>query len=379
MLPPITVAFVSHHPHLRMGGQRSMVLLIEHLDRTRVRPLAICPGPGELTERLRVLDCPVTHIPLYRIKPRTLRRVWESSRRIRALLRQRAVDIVAPDAARDAFTCGLAKLGTPTKMVWFVRLTGPDNLDFINQHLADGMIGDSDDTRKRFSRSPRVSLKYRTIVGGVDLRLFRPVEDRGPLRRQLSLPLDRFILLFVGQIKRAKGVLDIVDAMALLGRERPPDRLPLLLLVGTPDPREILEEIARRAAAGGVAEHVRVVPQQPAIQEWMQAADALVSASHQDTEGMSRVLYEAMACGAAVIATDISGNREALTPESGILVPEKSPRDLARAVAALANDPARAARYRDHGLRRAREVFDIALHARGVEEFYFEVLGRKSR
>lgn len=86
-----------------------------------------------------------------------------------------------------------------------------------------------------------------------------------------------------------------------------------------------------------------------------------------------------MACGAVVVATDISGNREALTPESGILVPEKSPRDLARAVAALVNDPARAARYQDHGLRRAREAFDIALHASGVEEFYFEVLGRKSR
>ena len=82
---PIRAAFVSHHAHLRMGGQRSMALLIEHLDRSVVLPLAICPGPGDLTDHLRALGCPVVHIPLYPIKPRTLLRVWDSSRRIRAL------------------------------------------------------------------------------------------------------------------------------------------------------------------------------------------------------------------------------------------------------------------------------------------------------
>lgn len=120
---PLRVAFVSHHPHLQMGGQRSMALLIEHLDRRAVEPLAICPGPGPLTDHLTRLGCPVGHVPLHRIKPRTLAAVWRSSRAIRALLRKRDIDIIAPDAARDALTCGLAKLGTGTKMVWFVRLT----------------------------------------------------------------------------------------------------------------------------------------------------------------------------------------------------------------------------------------------------------------
>ncbi|MGH7753755.1 MAG: hypothetical protein ACREN5_13155, partial [Gemmatimonadales bacterium] len=163
---PVRVTFVSHHPHLRMGGQRSMALLIEHLDRGRVEPLVICPGPGELTDRMLALQCPVAHIPLHRIKPRTLRAVWRASRRIRALLAARGIAIIAPDAARDALTSGLAKLGTATKMVWFVRLTASDPLDPVLQRLADGMIGDSDATRRRFSRGRWVSAKYRTILGG---------------------------------------------------------------------------------------------------------------------------------------------------------------------------------------------------------------------
>src|SRR5580658_2111904 len=74
LLPrPLRVAFVSHYAHLRMGGQRSMALLIEHLDRRLVEPIAICPAPGELSDYFRAIGCPVVHVPLHPIKPRTIR------------------------------------------------------------------------------------------------------------------------------------------------------------------------------------------------------------------------------------------------------------------------------------------------------------------
>lgn len=371
---PLRVAFVSHHPHMQMGGQRSMALLIEHLDRRLVEPLAICPGPGELTDYLTALGCPVVHIPLHHIKPRTLPAVWRSSRRIRALLAERAIDIIAPDAPRDALACGLAKLGTQTKMVWFVRMTAGHNLDPIVERLADGFIGDSDGVRRRFSKSARVSARYRTIVGGVDLQRFRPADDRAALRRALGLPQDRFILLFVGQVKQAKGVLDIVDALGLLRAAPPPGPRPLLVVVGSPDPPAILSEIAERARAHGVSDDLRVLPQQPEIWRWMQAADVLVSGSHQDTEGMSRVLYEAMACGAVPVATDIRGNRDALTPETGVLVPERSPADIASAVTRLMTHPDELAARAARGPARARERFDIRQHARDVTSFYLELV-----
>ena len=371
---PLRVAFVSHHPHVRMGGQRSMALLIEHLNRLVVEPLAICPGPGELTDHLRALDCPVVHIPLHPIKPRTLRQVWASSRRIRALLQERAIDIVAPDAPRDALTCGLAKLGTTTKLVWFVRLTAPDRLDPVLARLADGVIGVSEAARRRFSGSARMAARSRTIADGADLRLFRPPEDRAGLRRALGLPEDRFLLLFVGQITRPKGILDIVDAMGLLQEAPPPGPRPALIIIGTPHPPTILDEIAARARERGAAGDVQVLTQREDVYRWMQCADALVSGSHQDTEGLSRVLFEAMACGTVPIATDIRGNREALAPDTGLLVPEQSPADLARAVRFLIEHPDRRAALSAGGVRRAREKFDIERHARAVETFCVELV-----
>jgi glycosyltransferase involved in cell wall biosynthesis len=368
------VAFVSHNSHMIMGGQRSMVALIEHLDRTVVAPLAIVPEPGELADRLRALDCPVTHVPLQKIKPRTAAAVWRSIGILRAVFAEQRVDIVAPDAARDAFTCGLARVGTPTRMVWFVRLTSRDPLDVINQFLADGIIGCSADTRRRLWRVRPIRKKHRTILEGADPRVFRPAADRPALRARLGLPGDRVVLLYAGQVRAQKGVLDIVDALALLGRDLPAERMPLLLVIGTPVERDILARIDERIAAGGVAAHVQVLPHQSGVHEWMQAADILVSGSHQHTEGLSRVLYEAMGCGSAVIATDIAGNRDALTPETGILVPEKSPAAIARAVRVLLDDPARRAALGARGVRRMRDVFDIRQHARGVERYFREVL-----
>ena len=371
------VAFVSHHAHLNMGGQRSLVLLIEHLDRSAIDPLVICPGPGPLTDHLAAIGCPVVHIPLHHIKPRTLAAVWRSSRAIRALLRERSIDIIAPDAPRDALTCGLAKIGTGTKMIWFVRLTAPHNLDRILVRMADGMIGVSEGTRRRFSSTPRVALRYRTIFDGVDFTQFAPVADRDALRRALDLPVDRFLLLFVGQIKEGKGVLDIVDAMGLLARSNHFGPRPLLLIIGTPIPPAILGEIARRASANGAEPDVRVLPQQSGIHRWMQAADVLVSGSHEDTEGLSRVLFEAMACGTIPVATDIRGNREAVSPETGILVPQQQPAALAAAVTDLMSAaPERLARLREAGRRHAQSLFDIRAHAGAVEAFYREVLAR---
>ncbi len=219
-------------------------------------------------------------------------------------------------------------------MVWFVRVTGRHNLDPILERLSDGIIGVSDATRRRFSAAPRVSARYRMIVDGADMGRFHPPVERAEVRA-LGLPLDRFVLLFVGQIKVAKGVLDIVDAMGSSVATHPQPPRPLLLFIGTPDSPAIIEEIWRRARALSITEDVRVLPQQTEIERWFQAADVLVSGSHQDTEGLSRVLFEAMACGAVPIATDIHGNREAISPETGVIVPERCPDAIARAVSDL--------------------------------------------
>lgn len=92
--------------------------------------------------------------------------------------------------------------------------------------------------------------------------------------------------------------------------------------------------------------------------------------SHEGVEGMGRVLFEAMACGTAVIGSDTSGVNEAITLETGILVPEKSPKDLAKAIDKILSDDELRKGFEIEGRKRALEHFDIRVHAKKIMDLY---------
>ncbi len=373
---PIQVLYVSHYNHLRMGGQQSMVALIENLDRRFFRPMVVLPSPGPLAEKLAGLDCWVHYIPLGPVKPKNFSRLLRVYRSFRMMYAVHGIDIVHPDAERDAFICGLAKLGSPTKMMWHVRLTQRNRLDRWNASLADGIIGISEGVRKRLETFAPIDAKYRTIFNGVDCSRFTPHDYPGDLRSRLGLPNRRFILSFIGQFKEGKGVLDLLHALPHLHNKIQPGEQPLVLLIGQADNPDFQRRIKQEISSLAIADQVRIVPFQNNIHEWMQASDAVVLPSHEGTEGMGRVLFEAMACGAVAMGSDISGIREVILHDSGILFPERSPDRIANAIAALIAKPEWRATLRSNGIAQARARFSINKHARNVEEFYFAMLGR---
>ena len=72
---------------------------------------------------------------------------------------------------------------------------------------------------------------------------------------------------------------------------------------------------------------------------WKVYSNADVMAFASISEAFPYVVVEAMLCGAAIVATDVGGVREALA-DCGVLVPAKSPRQMADAIAFLLDHPA---------------------------------------
>jgi glycosyltransferase involved in cell wall biosynthesis len=71
-------------------------------------------------------------------------------------------------------------------------------------------------------------------------------------------------------------------------------------------------------------------------------------------------LLEALACGVPQVVSDVGGNGEAVTPETGTLVPPNDPCALADAIVALLSDPRRRAAAAESSRRRHAEHFGIA-------------------
>jgi L-malate glycosyltransferase len=144
------------------------------------------------------------------------------------------------------------------------------------------------------------------IPNGIDLQEFRPLSAaaRRRLRRQLELPEEDVIVMFVGRVVDYKGIQDLFDAWHRLQREEA-----RLVIVGATQEQRI-DAPQRSIVRGWVDDPLR----------YFQAADVFVHPSHAD--GMSNSVLEAMACGCALVATEHGATKGFLTAEKdALLVP----------------------------------------------------------
>lgn len=349
-----------------------MLFLIKNLDRDFIEPIGIVPEEGELARELRAAQCKTFVTSLVKLKPRNWREFRTVYRGIRRIVISEKPDIMHADYDADLFFSAMAKRAYPTKAVWHLRWTMPAVRDRLLENLADGIIGVSDGAGRRLSKSIFQSDKYETIYNGVYTDEFKPATDKSALRERLNLPRERKIFIFAGVLKDGKGVLDIVDALGILKDGF--KLMPYTIFLGNKGNDSVFRKFESKVSQYSLIDDIALLGQKSNIEEWMSASDILLIPSHEGNEGMPRVAVEAMSCGTPVIGTDISGTNEAITDETGILVPEKSPWLLAEAMKSLLNDDKQRQEMSIAARRRAVEVFDIKAHADKVQQFYKRIL-----
>ncbi|MDH4275399.1 MAG: glycosyltransferase, partial [Gammaproteobacteria bacterium] len=138
---------------------------------------------------------------------------------------------------------------------------------------------------------------------GFDPLVFIP-REREYARKYLTMPIAGRVLLFVGNLVPIKGIPIILEAWALLKKDKIITDDDRVVLVGIGTQREmltkqaIIKDIAASTLFIGGQMHER-------IPYWLNAANALVLASYN--EGTPNVIIEALACGIPVIATAVGG------------------------------------------------------------------------
>ncbi len=174
------------------------------------------------------------------------------------------------------------------------------------------------------------------IADAVDLAQFSQV-DMTTARQALSLSPDQQHIVYVGQFYVWKGVDTLIAAAKLL-----PESVQVHLVGGTPEETPRIKALIAQQGVTNIALVGRVAPTQ--VQTWMAAADVLVlpnsgkqAVSMYYTSPLK--LFEYLAVGGAIVASDLPSIGEVLThEETALLVAPDDAAALANGITRLCEE-----------------------------------------
>lgn len=227
--------------------------------------------------------------------------------------------------------------------------------------------------------------RVKVVHNGIDVSLWGPDPETDVLE-SYGIDPHQPSVTFVGRITRQKGVPYLLRAAKLL-----PPEVALILCAGAADTPELTAEVNQliaelKAERDGVVLIEKMLPRRELIQI-LSATTAFACPSVYEPLGI--VNLEAMACGAAVVASATGGIPEVVDDGvTGRLVPLEQAqdgtgtpldpdafvRDFAAALTAVVSDRDEARRMGEAGRRRAQDHFSWESIAQSTLEVYRSVL-----
>jgi glycosyltransferase involved in cell wall biosynthesis len=190
---------------------------------------------------------------------------------------------------------------------------------------ADHTITVSGDLLKTARRLGAPVERSSAILNGCDTSIFHPA-DRAVARSFLGLPSDAEAVVYVGRLDMAKGLGELIAAVAQLRDRRP--RLHAWIVGDGPARQQLSQSIAEHR----VEDRISFVPScsTDKVAAWMAASDLITLPSYR--EGCPNVVVEALASGRPVVATNVGGIPELMDDASGRLIPARDAQALAGAL-----------------------------------------------
>jgi glycosyltransferase involved in cell wall biosynthesis len=217
------------------------------------------------------------------------------------------------------------------------------------QYLAAGLVGPE---------------RVVTVHGGADGDTYAAGGADEHVRGALGGVPGAPLVGMVGGLRVMKGHRVVLDAVAALAAQ---GRRPRLAVVGQGGLQDALAEAIR---AGGLGGHVTMTGFAADLPAVMRALDVALYVP-LESDGMSRVLFEYLAAGRAVIASRVGAVPETLTDgEHALLVPAGDAPALAAALARLLDDAGLRARLGEAGRRLVLERYSGARLAATLETHY---------
>lgn len=199
---------------------------------------------------------------------------------------------------------------------------------------------------------------------------FASDEEREEVLKELGLPADSLLLLNVGHVIPAKGLLYAIRALPFIMEKHPAAHL---VSVGALTDPQWLALLEGESESLGVAGHVHILGTRRDVPRLLRACDLFVFPSLHEGLGIS--LIEAMASGCACVAAESGPLPEVIEHgKTGWLAPRKDVKSLAEAVCALLADAGLRTRLGSAARNLTLERFEPQKAADRLVEIYESVV-----
>jgi glycosyltransferase involved in cell wall biosynthesis len=206
---------------------------------------------------------------------------------------------------------------------------------------------------------------------GIPLAELDPPLGRDEARARLGLPATALVIGAVGRLEEQKGHVHLLAALPEV-HPQIPDLVVLLVGEGRQE-----AELRRQVRDLGLESQVRFLGTRRDLPEIYRALDLFVQPSLW--EGLPLALLKAMGAGLPVVATRVSGSREAVTDGvNGCLVAPGDPRALARAILDLARQPELRRRLGDAARDTVAARYSLEAMLKRLEELYLDLWRRNA-
>lgn len=375
---------------LNIGGPAIHVVnLTAHLDRARYESLLVTgtenPGEGTMIDYALAHGVEPVVVPEIVGEASFRRRDMVALRKVYRLIRDFRPHIVHTHTAKAGFVGRVAArlAGVPVVVhtyhghvlhgyysplkTWLLR-----KMEWALAYLSDRLVAVSEHVKQDLVRYGVARAEKIAVVPlGFELQPFLEARVwKGHFRRELGLGESARLVGIVGRIFPIKNHRLFLEAAARLARQDP---LVHFVVVGDGILRPEMEQFA---AEIGIRDRVHFTGWRRDLPRIYADLDVLVISSNNEGTPVSAI--EAMAAGVPVVATRVGGLPDVVQEGvTGYLVPPRDPDALAGAIAAVLQDPERAARMGEAGRAVAQERYSLERLVADMDALYQQLLRAK--
>ncbi len=300
--------------------------------------------------------------------------------KVRRILRR-----IQPDLLHTHFLTGYGYWGACSRFHPFIMTVWGDDVyttpheSFLKAKLArtvlrraDLITGDSQDILDHVVAMGGEATKCRLVQWGVDLDRFGP-NAPSAVREKLGIPVDSPLVISIRSFTQAYYNIDIiVRSIPAVLSERPATHF---IIAGNEGDDSELRGLASELEIGSNVHFVGRIPHQE-LPGYLVASDIFLTVPSVDATPVS--LLEGMACGTAVIISNLPSALEWVThEESGLVVEAGNRTELESAILRLIDRPEMRARFGRIGVEKVRKGADHRAHMARMEKLCLELVHRK--